>query len=134
MKRDAGPSNAGGILIDHAAERDRAIRVGEHARRPGFARRWVKRLAAGTVRDGLITLEPGPSNARAARRVGGRGPALAARGSLARAGSRPARLARLPDGVPRDAPEAVRALASRMIEVEGRSGGALGSAGDPDRG
>jgi DNA-binding MarR family transcriptional regulator len=69
MNKDLGLTNARWILIDQAAEEAHPLTISEHARRLGFSRQALKRLAADMVRDGLIRLEEDPQDRRVLRIV-----------------------------------------------------------------
>ncbi|MBC7925639.1 MAG: MarR family transcriptional regulator [Bryobacteraceae bacterium] len=69
MNKDSGLTNARWILIDQAAEEGSPLTISDHARRLGFSRQALKRLAADMVRDGLIGLEADPRDRRVLRVV-----------------------------------------------------------------
>lgn len=69
MNKDAGLTNARWILIDQTAEEGTPLTLSDHARRLGFSRQALKRLAADMVRDGLIRLEADPKDKRVLRVV-----------------------------------------------------------------
>lgn len=58
MNKGSGLTNARWILIDEAARSETPLSLSDHARRLGFSRQALKRLADDMVRDGLVMLEP----------------------------------------------------------------------------
>jgi DNA-binding MarR family transcriptional regulator len=122
MNKDSGLTNARWILIDQAAEEGYPLTISEHARRLGFSRQALKRLAADMVRDGLILLEPDPTDKRVLRVVLTDEGRRLQQEALARGLAYNQRISeRISIGELRQAFETVTSLTESMIKVEGAS-------------